>query len=149
MRSGRKRLPSMWRIQWVAQAAMLCLPPPVEPKESWQPEIPLGVQGDPPRQAPLMCSPTKNVTSPPVLLFHIECERFTKRLISSFVQCRSLKASPFHGTSSKPQGPEGRQMRRLTGPNTARPHRGIFISTQHKQWLGLFAEGSRVGVCFF
>lgn len=54
-----------------------------------------------------MCSPTKNVTSPPVLLFHIECERFTKRLISSLVKCGSLKASPFHGTPEKSQGPRG------------------------------------------
>lgn len=153
MRSGRKRLPSMWSIQRVAQAALLCLPLPVEPKESWQPEIPLGVQGDPQRQAPLMCSPTKNVTLPRVLLFHIECERFTKRLISSLVQCVSLKASPFRGTPSKSQGPEGRQMRRLTGLNAVRcplDHIRVFLSplSTSSDWGCLQKEAGWVSAFF-
>lgn len=61
-------------------------------------------EGDWGRLAPLMCSPTKNVTSLLVLLFRIECERFTERLISSLVKLRPLKASPFHGAPDKSSG---------------------------------------------
>lgn len=37
----------------------------------------------------------KNVTSQPALLFHIECERFTKRLISSLVEFYTIKVDAF------------------------------------------------------
>ena len=37
----------------------------------------------------------KNVTSQPALLFHMECERFTKRLISSLVEFYTIKVNAF------------------------------------------------------
>lgn len=37
----------------------------------------------------------KNVTSQLALLFHIECERFTKRLISSLVEFYTIKVNAF------------------------------------------------------
>lgn len=85
-------------LPMLPSSLFLCLSSPRRPRR------PLGVQGDRQRQAPVMCSPTKNVTSLAVLLFHTECERFLKRWISSLVQCRSLKASPFHGTPKKVRG---------------------------------------------
>lgn len=126
---------------------------PVESKGTWQLEIPLGVQGDHQRQAPWMCSPTTNVTSP-VLLFHIECERFTERLISNLIQCSSLKASPFRRTPRKRQGQEGRWMGRSIRVNTgSRPlddRMGVFLSALSRRGDGwLFAEGNRVGVSLF
>lgn len=101
----------------------------------------MDVQGDHWRQAPLMCSPTKNVTSPPFLLFHIEYERFTKSLISSLVKCRSLKAFlPFHGTPRKGSGHEGRQMQRWNRPSAVRSpsdaHIRGFLSPHSRSMIG-------------
>lgn len=50
------------------------------------------------------------------LLFHIDCERHTQRLILSLVKHRSLKMHTFKAIKSQ----EGPRMRRLCGPNTVR-----------------------------
>lgn len=116
-----KYLPFVWRIWRTCLGSLPLCFAPVETKETWQPEIPLGAQGDGWRQAPLTCSPTKNVTAPLLLLFHMQCERFTKRLISSLVKYRLLKALLlFRDIPGKVRGHEGRQMERWSRPSAVR-----------------------------
>lgn len=83
-------------------------------KETWQAKIPLGIWGREQKAGFFdeLTHPKCHIIA--TLLFHIDCERHTQRLILSLAKHRSLKLHTFKAIKSQ----EGPRMQRLCGPNT-------------------------------
>lgn len=138
----------MESLQWACSAAFFSVPLPVKSKETSET---LGCSGRSSETGAFDVLAYQKCHITTGLLFHIECERFTKRLISSLVQCRSWKALLFRGTPKK-SGARGKADTKVDQDNTVRSpldnHIRVFLSPVRpsSDWW-VFAEGNRIDVC--
>lgn len=137
----------MESLQWACSAAFFSVPLPVKSKETSET---LGCSGRSSETGAFDVLAYQKCHITTGLLFHIECERFTKRLISSLVQCRSWKALLFRGTPKK-SGARGKADTKVDQDNTVRSpldnHIRVFLSPVRpsSDWW-VFAEGNWIDV---
>lgn len=135
------------RPSWVCCDSLLAHLLPVMSEEAWQTEIPLGIWGRAQKASFFyeLTHPKCHIIA--ALLFHIDCERHTQRLILSLVKHRSLKVHTFKAIRSQ----EGPQMRRLGGPNTVRSplNNHIWVLHLHTAEIVTICEREQDGQRFF